>query len=42
MSLHVLAYNLKRLVNIFGVAGAMEALRGLEACHFPAALHKLP
>ncbi|HCF6146667.1 IS1182 family transposase [Pseudomonas citronellolis] len=27
MSLHVLAYNLKRLLSIFGVSGAMEALR---------------
>ena len=27
MSLHVLAYNLKRLMSIFGVTGAMEALR---------------
>lgn len=27
MSLHVLAYNLKRLMGIFGVSGAMEALR---------------
>ncbi len=34
MSLHVLAYNLKRLVNIFGVAGAMEALRGLRPAIF--------
>lgn len=27
MSLHVLAYNLKRLMSIVGVSGAMEALR---------------
>lgn len=27
MSLHVLAYNLKRLMSIFGVTGAMAALR---------------
>lgn len=27
MSLHVLAYNLKRLLSILGVSGAMEALR---------------
>jgi len=27
MSLHVLAYNLKRLMSILGVTGAMEALR---------------
>ncbi|GLU38376.1 hypothetical protein Pssp01_24690 [Pseudomonas sp. NBRC 100443] len=27
MSLHVLAYNLKRLMSIFGVSGAMGALR---------------
>lgn len=27
MSLHVLAYNLKRLMSIFGVTGAMEVLR---------------
>lgn len=26
MSLHVLAYNLKRLMSIFGVTGAMEVL----------------
>lgn len=27
MSLHVLAYNLKRFINIFGIAGAIEAMR---------------
>ena len=27
MCLHVLAYNLKRLMNIFGISGAVEALR---------------
>jgi len=27
MSLHVLAYNLKRVVNIIGVAGLTEAIR---------------
>lgn len=27
MSLHVLAYNLKRMMNIFGIAGLLEAIR---------------
>lgn len=27
MSLHVLAYNLKRMMSIFGVAGLIEAIR---------------
>lgn len=27
MSLHVLAYNLKRLMSILGICGVMEALR---------------
>jgi hypothetical protein len=26
MSLHVLAYNMKRMIKIFGVAGLMEAI----------------
>jgi transposase len=28
MSLHVLAYNVKRLMSLLGVAGMMEAIRG--------------
>lgn len=28
MSLHVLAYNLKRMMSIFGIAGLLEAIRG--------------
>lgn len=28
MSLHVLAYNLKRFISIFGITGALEAMRG--------------
>ncbi|SNT46983.1 Transposase [Pseudomonas nitroreducens] len=38
MSLHLLANNLKRLMSIFGVTGAMEVLRGLGlpfSCAFP-------
>ncbi len=27
MSLHVLAYNLKRMMSIFGIAGLLEAIR---------------
>jgi transposase len=27
MSLHVLAYNVKRLISLLGVAGMMEAMR---------------
>lgn len=27
VSLHVLAYNLKRMMNIFGIAGLLEAIR---------------
>jgi uncharacterized protein YijF (DUF1287 family) len=27
MSLHVLAYNLKRMMNIFGVSGLIEAIQ---------------
>ncbi|NBA98253.1 hypothetical protein GUY40_25500 [Pseudomonas sp. R5(2019)] len=27
MSLHVLAYNLKRMMNIFGILGLLEAIR---------------
>lgn len=27
MSLHVLAYNLKRMMSIFGIAGLIEAIR---------------
>ncbi|HCL3245895.1 TPA: IS1182 family transposase [Pseudomonas aeruginosa] len=38
MSLHVLAYNLKRLMNIFGIRGAVEALCGPEAGHFDSLL----
>ncbi|MCY1180055.1 hypothetical protein D9M73_204830 [compost metagenome] len=30
MSLHVLTYNLKRMMSIFGIAGLLEAIR---ACH---------
>jgi transposase len=28
MSLHILAYNLKRFISIFGIAGAIEAMKG--------------
>lgn len=28
MSLHILAYNLKRFISIFGIAGAIEAMQG--------------
>lgn len=28
MSLHVLAYNLKRMMSIFGIAGLLAAIRG--------------
>ena len=31
MSLHVLAYNLKRLMNLLGIAGAMKAMRFARA-----------
>jgi hypothetical protein len=31
MSLHVLAYNLKRLMNLQGIAGAMKAMRFARA-----------
>ena len=31
MSLHVIAYNLKRLINILGVKGTMKAMRPLGA-----------
>lgn len=27
MSLHMLAYNLKRMMSIFGIAGVLEAIR---------------
>ena len=31
MSLHVLAYNLKRVMQIFGIAGTMRAIRMVAA-----------
>ena len=31
MSLHVLAYNLKRVMSILGIAGTMKAMRLVEA-----------
>jgi len=27
MSLHVLAYNLKRMMSVFGISGLLEAIR---------------
>jgi hypothetical protein len=31
MSLHVLAYNLKRIMSIFGIVGLLEAIRGVSS-----------
>ena len=31
MSLHVLAYNLKRLISILGIAGTMKAMKSARA-----------
>ncbi len=31
MSLHVLAYNLKRLISILGIAGTMKAIKSARA-----------
>lgn len=34
MSLHVLAYNLKRMMSIFGIAGLLEAINHRRGWHF--------
>ncbi|MGF6920496.1 hypothetical protein OKW28_004693 [Paraburkholderia sp. 40] len=41
MSLQVLAYNLKRVMNILGVAGTMKAMKMVRSGHFKCNLHRI-